>query len=392
MASSILPKESKQDNSILGDSSDALQALMKSALEGFMSHELDAIIGAARYQREEQRKDIRNGYRSRRFDTRMGSIDLAIPRARDTTYMPTFLEHRERSEKALVALIQEAYISGVSTRKIEKLVETLGVSSLSKSQVSEYCKEIEELITAFRHRPLTQNYPYVFFDALYEKVRVDGLVQSQAVVVAYGIAEDGKREPIGLDVVDTESYTSWSGFFRELLERGLKGVRLVISDAHAGLTKAIGEIFLGTVWQRCKVHFMRNVLAPVPKSKKDAFAADLKQIYHQNTLEDAQAVVEKIAEKYGATCSRAVDILLDGIDDTLRYLAFPDVHWSKISSTNPIERLNREIRRRTKVVGVFPSVASALRLIGAVLLEQTEDWATQGYMCADSMKQLPLPK
>lgn len=385
-----LPQEAQPDNSILGNQTQALQDLFRGALQGLMERDIEGIIGAAHYERAGERRDIRNGYRPRRFDSRMGSLPLQIPRARETIYMPAFLEHRERTEKALIALIQDAYIAGVSTRKIEKLVADLGVTSLSKSQVSEYCKEIETLVTAFRRRPLTESYPYVFFDAVYEKVRVDGLVQSQAAVVAYGVTSEGKREPIGLEIFDTESFESWSTFFRGLIERGLKGVRLVISDAHAGLVKAIGTMFLGATWQRCKVHFMRNVLAPVTKKYKDAFSSDLKEIYYQSSLEKAMAIVDQMIEKYGKTCSQAIEILLAGVEDTLRYVSFPSEHKSKISSTNPIERLNKEIRRRTKVVGVFPSIASALRLIGAVLLEQTEEWATQGYINADSMKLIPV--
>ena len=391
MTTAILPGPLHPDklNEVLGDTSDALQAIFKEALERVMQHELDAALGAGRYQRDERRQGTRNGYRSRVFDTRMGSVNLDIPRAREINYMPSFLEHHERSEQALIALVQEAYVSGVSTRKIRKLAQALGINSLSKSQVSEFCRELDALITAFRERPLTGEYPYVFFDALYEKIRVTGLVQSQAVVIAYGVRSDGKREPIGLGIVDTESYESWSTFMRSLLERGLGGVRLVMSDAHKGLVKAIETVFLGAGWQRCKVHFMRNVLDCVGKHFKGAFSADLKQVYNQQTLADAQAAVEKIVEKYGKTCTKAVETLLDGVDDTLQYLAFPEVHWSKISSTNPLERLNREIRRRTKSVGVFPTMNSALRLIGAVLLDQTEEWATQGYMSAESMRAIP---
>jgi putative transposase len=386
----ILPQEATSDNSILGDPTDALRELFQAMLQGVMERDVDATLGAARYQRHEDRQDTRNGYRPRRFDTRMGTLDLAIPRMRETTYMPPFLERRERSEKAIISLVQEAYINGISTRKMEKLVAELGITSLSKAQVSEYTQEIDELVTAFRHRPLEGRYPYIMFDAIYEKIRVDRVVQSQAAVVAYGITDDGKRELIGLEIFNTESFESWSTFFRGLLERGLQGVRLVISDAHAGLVKAIQTVFLGASWQRCKVHFMRNMLAPVPKNRKDEFAADMKRMFHQDQRAAADAIVDQMVEKYGTSCSRAISILIDGIDDALRYLDFPSEHWCKISSTNPIERMNREIRRRTRSIGVFPNIASALRLIGAVLLEQTEDWEMHhGYINPDSMKLIP---
>jgi putative transposase len=227
-------------------------------------------------------------------------------------------------------------------------------------------------------------------DAVYEKVRVDRLVQSQAVVAAYGVRDDGNRELIGVEIFNTESYESWSTFFRGLLERGLTGVRLVMSDAHAGLVKAIDTVFVGASWQRCKVHFMRNVNARVPHKHKKAFAEDLKLIWQQKTRKDANAHAEKLMEKYGTSCSQAINVLMDGLEDALTYLDFPEEHWSKISSTNPIERLNREIRRRTRSVGVFPNIASALRLIGSILLEQTEEWGTgHCYMSPESMQLIP---
>ena len=290
-----------------------------------------------------------------------------------------------------MTLVYEAYVGGLSTRKMQKLVEAMGIHSLSKSQVSEWNKQLDELVSAFRERKLTVAYPYLMVDAVYEKIRFEGRFQSHAVVIAYGICEQGKRDLIGVEIVDTESCASWSGFFHALAERGLRGVKLVISDAHAGLKKAIEEKMLGAVWQRCKVHFLRNVLAAVPKHAKEAVATDLKPLFHQGTRKAALAMVETIIEKYGTKYPRAMQTLLDGIDDALNYLDFPQEHAAKISSTNPIERINREIRRRTRVVGVFPNAASAMRLIGMVLLEQTEEWETQrGYMSAESMQQIGL--
>jgi putative transposase len=390
----IVPQDLALDNadaSMLGDSTDALRSVLSGALNLLMQQEVAGRINAGAYERSDGRKDYRNGTRPRRLDTRMGTLDLEIPRTRDGSYMPSFLTHYERCEAALVSLVQEAYISGVSTRKIQKLADAMGIRSLSKSQVSELNKKLDELVTEFRERPLTGNYPYLMVDAVYEKIRFEGRSQSHAVVVAYGITDQGMRELIGLEIVDTESCESWSWFFRKLLERGLKGLKLVISDAHAGLKKAIEEILLGASWQRCKVHFMRNILAAVPKAQKEAVGADLKPLFHQSSRAAVTAIVDQLITKYGERYSRAMQILLDGIDDAIAYLDFPSEHAAKISSTNPIERVNREIRRRTRVVGVFPSVASAMRLIGMVLLDQTSDWEAQrGYMSTESMKQIEL--
>jgi putative transposase len=354
-----------------------------------MELEFEQHVGAGRYERNGERLDHRNGTRRRRFDTRMGSLDLEIPRLRDGAYFPSFLEHRTRSERALVALVQEAVIGGVSTRKIAKLVAELGITSLSKSQVSEFCADLDEQARAFRERPLTGNYPYLFLDAVFEKMRIDRTVVSQACVIAYGVREDGVRELIGLDVVDTESEASWTTFLRGLCDRGLTGVKLAITDAHGGLIKAVGTVLVGAGWQRCKVHFTRNVAAHAPEAYKKKLAGDLQGIFSQPTAEAALVAFEALRAQYVKTCGKAMQILEDGLGDTLTFMAFPREHWSRISSTNPIERINREIRRRTRVIGIFPSIASALRLIGMILLEQTEDWhASKRYMSEDSMAQL----
>lgn len=376
---------------MLGDPSDALRDLLAGALNAVMHQEVAARLNAGSYERHDDREGYRNGTRPRDFDTRMGTLELEVPRIRGASYMPSFLTHRERAEAAPVSLVNEAYVSGVSTRKIQKLVAALGVTSLSKSQVSELNKRLDDLVNVFRERPLTAVYSYLMVDAVYEKIRFEGRSQSHAVVIAYGITDQGMRELIGIEIVDTESYDSWPFFFRKLLERGLTGIKLVISDAHAGLKKAIAEVFLGAGWQRCKVHFMRNVLAAVTKTHKETVAADIKPLFHQNTKEAVMALVDDLIKKYGDRHSRAMQILLDGIEDALAYIDFPSEHAAKISSTNPIERINREVRRRTRVVGVFPSVASAMRLIGMVLLEMTEDWESQrGYISLESMKQIEL--
>jgi transposase-like protein len=354
-----------------------------------MEAELAQRAGAGHYERSADRVDYRNGTRPRRFDTRMGSIDLAIPRLREATYFPSFLEHATRSERAVATLVQEAVISGVSTRKIQKLAAALGISSLSKSQASVMCQELDEQARAFRERPLTGRYPYVFLDAVYEKIRIYRTVQSQACVIAYGVRENGERELIGLDVVNTESEESWATFLRHLVDRGLLGVQLVITDAHGGLVKAVESVLIGATWQRCKVHFTRNVAAHAPEAYKKKLAGAMQGIFHQPNQDAALAAFETLRVEYGASCAKALKILEDGLGDVLAFMAFPREHWSRISSTNPIERINKEIRRRTRVIGIFPNVDSALRLIGMILLEQTEDWAAdKRYMSEESMLQL----
>jgi putative transposase len=391
MTKAILPRTTSLDNDFLGDPSDALKHLFRQALRGAMDMEFDQQVGASRYERGEERLDQRNGTRSRRFDTRMGTIELEVPRLRNGSYFPSFMEQNTRSERAIIGLVQEAILSGVSTRKIHKLAAELGITSISKSVASEYFKELDEEACAFRERLLTGKYPYLFLDAVYEKVRIGRAVVSQACVIAYGVREDGTRELLGLDVVDTESEESWTTFLRGLRERGLAGVKLVTTDAHRGLINAVATVFIGAAWQRCKVHFSRNVVDHAPKAYKEKLAPAVHGIFNQPNQEAALAAFETLKEQFGATCAKAMQILEDGLGDALTFMAFPSAHWSRISSTNQIERINREIRRRTKVIGVFPNVASALRLIGMILLEQTEDWhADKRYMSEESMAQLYL--
>jgi len=391
MVQQILSQDDLLDHDILGTPTDALQQVLRQALHGLMEFDIAQRTGAERYERSEARRDQRNGTRPpRRFDTRMGSIDLEIPRLRHSNYMPSFLEAHSRGERALMVLVQEAVIGGVSNRKIEKLARALGITSLSKSQVSEFMKELDEEARAFRERPLTAHrYPYLLFDAIYQKVRIYRTVQSQAVVIAYGIREDGVRELIGVDIVDTESYESWLTFMRGLRERGLSGVKLAITDAHGGLVKAVAEVFPGAAWQRCKVHFVRNVVDHAPPALKKKLSAAVHEIFTKETKEEAELASLALIDQYGKLCGKAMHILEEGLEDALAFLAFPKAHWRKISSTNSIERINEEIRRRTRVVGVFPNIASALRLISMLLLEQTEGWQTdKRFMNAESMLSL----
>jgi len=356
---------------------DDLRAMLEVLLTRVMEAEVTSRVAAERHERSDERTGYRNGTRDRRFDTRLGTIDLKVPKLRSGGYVPAFLDERSRSERALVSVVQQAVNGGVATRRVEKVFAALGIAGISKSAVSEMCQELDEMAAAFRKRPLTKAYPYLMLDALYEKVRIGKHVVSQAVVVAYGIGVDGIREVIGNDVVASESLESWGTFLQGLKERGLQGVRLVVSDAHAGLKAAIAAELTGASWQRCKVHFMRNVLAHVPAAQKEAFAADLKSIFAQPTRELAEERLRAVVSQYGRTCARAINILEDGASDAFSYYGFPPAHWRKIATTNPVEHLNRDIRRRTRVVGIFPNIESALRIITIRLIEETEDWSTE---------------
>jgi putative transposase len=349
---------------------DTLKELLQLILEHATQAQFDEQIGAAPFERSAQRRGWRNGSRERRFDTRLGSLELTIPRPRVGGFTPSFLEHRKRSERALVSTVLEAVVNGVSNRKIERLLGELGVRSMSKSQVSVLCKELDEKAGAFRERPLTAAYLYLMLDALYEKVRVDGKVISQAVVMAYAVNEHGFREVIGVDVVETESRESWTQFLRSLVARGLHAVTLVVSDAHQGLKGAIASVITGAAWQRCRVHLFRNVLAHVNQSRKAEIAAALRGCFEQPDFAAAKATAATVIARYRKACSKTMEIFGTGIEDALSFMAFPVENHRKLRSTNPIEHPNREIRRRTRSVGIFSNHASALRLITMILIEQ----------------------
>jgi len=369
-------------------SDDVLQELMGTIAQAAIDAQFAEFIGAEPYERSVERHDRRNGIRERTVDTRMGSIDIRIPRARETNFVPPLLEHRKRSERALVAAVQEMFISGVSTRKIEKVLRELGVAQMSKSQVSVLCAELDVQVAAFRERRLEARYPYVMLDALYVSIREDGRVAKQAVVIAYGVNESGTREVIGIDVVQTESRESWLAFLRSLVARGLHGVLLAVSDAHQGLRAAIAAVFGSTaLWQRCRVHFLRNVMAHVAQHRKLEIAEAFRSILSQSTADEARARAVRVIEQFAKTSPKAMEILATGLDDVLAFYAFPQVHRRKVWSSNPIEHLNGTLRKRTNVVGVFPNRDSAIRLISMVLIEQTEDWITERcYMSEESMQ------
>jgi putative transposase len=360
-------------------SPDLLRAMVKTFAEALMSAEADAICGAPYGQRSDERVNQRNGYRPREWDTRAGTIELAIPKLRQGSYFPDWLlTHRRRAEQALVSVVATSYLLGVSTRRVEKLVEQLGVKQLSKSQVSEMAAHLDAQVEAFRTRPLdAAHYTFVWLDALTVKVREHGRTVNVHALIAVGVNADGQREVLGLDVASDEDGAGWLAFLRSLTARGLTGVRLVISDAHRGLVAAIGATLPGAAWQRCRTHYLRNLLAKVPKSAQPWVATLVRTVFDQPDAEAVHAQYARVVASIDSKFPDAAAHLDDARDDLLAFTAFPREIWRQIWSNNPQERLNKEVRRRTDVVGIFPNRAAIIRLVGAVLAEQTDEW-TEG--------------
>jgi transposase-like protein len=373
---------------------DFLREGVRALAQALMEAEVAQHIGASHYERTPARTGERNGFRERRWDTRVGSISLKIPRVRDGSYFPSLLEPRRRTERALVAVVQEAYVQGVSTRRVEELVQALGLSGISKSQVSLVCQELDAEVAAFRTRPLDEaDYPYIWLDATYVKARAHGRVSGQAVVIAIGLnAQTGAREVLGLDVGPSEDGAFWLGFLRELVARGLAGVQLVVSDAHEGLKGALSAVLHGASWQRCRVHFVRNALALAPKSAQQLVAATIRTVFAQPEPEMARATWRQVAEGFRSRYPRLAALLESAEADVLAYLAFPPEHWRQIWSNNPLERVNREVKRRTDVVGIFPNEAAIVRLVGMILAEQHDEWQVgRRYFSAESLAKLTPP-
>ena len=372
---------------------DVLREGVRVLAQAVMDAEVTALVGAERHERSDDRTAYRNGTRVRTWDTRVGTVELAIPKVRPGSYFPSLLQPRRRAEQALLTVIQEAYVHGVSTRKVDDLVKGLGLDGISKSEVSRICAELDPIVEAFRTRPLTTEYPYVWLDATYHKVRIDGRVVSQATVVAIGVTLDGERHVLGVDVGASEERGFWTAFLRSLVKRGLAGVRLVISDAHEGLKAAIAAVLSGATWQRCRVHFMRNLLATVPQVMREPIAAIVRTVFAQPDYPSAMTQLHKVADGLRARFPQAAALLEDAADDILAHKHFPEEHRRQLHSTNPLERLNKEIKRRSNVVGIFPNVRATLRLVGAILLEQDEEWAVaeRRYFSAESMRRLLTP-
>lgn len=367
---------------------DLLRQMVVDFANALMSADVDGLCGADYGVVSDQRVNRRNGYRRREWDTRAGTVELAIPKLRSGSYFPSWLlEPRRRSERALVQVIADCYLAGVSTRRVDKLVKQLGLDGMSKSQVSELAKSLDEIVDGWRNRPLDAGpYPYVWMDALAMKVREGGRIVNVAVVHAVGVNADGYRETLGIDVITTEDGAGWTAFLRGLVARGLSGVQLVISDAHGGLKDAIASTLPGAGWQRCRTHFMRNLLSRVPKSAHGLVAPLVRSIFEQPDAESAWAQHTRVVEQLVGRFDAAAELLAEAGPEVLAFTAFPKAHHKQLRSNNPLERLNKEIRRRTDVVGIFPNRAAVVRLVGAVLAEQHDEWqVARRYMSADSL-------
>jgi putative transposase len=363
---------------LLEKSSDAdlLREMVGFAAQRLMELEVEGLTGAAHGARDPERINHRNGYRDRDWETRAGTVELRIPKLRRGSYFPAFLEPRRMSEKALAAVIQEAYVQGVSTRSVDELVKAMGMTGISKSQVSRLCEEIDGKVTAFLNRPLEGDWPYLWLDATYVKVRENGRIVSVAVIVAVAVNSDGRREVLGMAVGASEAETFWTEFLRSLARRGLRGVKLVISDAHEGLKATVAKV-LHASWQRCRVHFMRNVLAHAGKSGRRVVSAFIATAFAQEDAAMARTQWRQVADQLRPKVPKLAAMMDEAEADVLAFMSFPRDHRLKIHSTNPLERLNGEIKRRTEVVGIFPNEAAITRLVGAILLEQNDEWAVQ---------------
>jgi putative transposase len=371
-----------------GADSDLLRDMIQYVAQRLMELDTEGLCAAAYAERSPDRTNSRNGYRERLWQTRAGAVDLKIPKLRKGSYFPGFLEPRRAGEKALAAVIQEAYIQGVSTRSVDELVKAMGMSGISKSQVSRLCADIDERVQAFLNRPIEGDWPYLWIDATYMKVREAGRIVSVAVIIAVGVNTDGVREVLGMAVGPSEAEPFWTSFLRSLTRRGLRGVKLVIADSHEGLKAAVAKVLKAT-WQRCKVHFLRNALAHAGKGQRQMVLAMINTVFAQESLDAAIAQWRVVADQLRTKFPKLAAMLDKSEADVLAYMSFPKAHRTQIHSTNPLERLNAEIKRRTDVVGIFPNDAAITRLVGALLLEQSDEWSLQRrYMQLEGLQAL----
>jgi transposase-like protein len=370
---------------LLDEHADVVREAVKAVAAEMMEIEVSELIGAGLGERRpEDRATHRNGYRPRRWDTRAGEVELQIPKIRQGSYFPSFLEPRRRSEQALLAVVQQAYVCGVSTRRVDQLVESLGLR-ISRSEVSRVCAALDEHVDAFRTRPLEGRYPYLFLDAKIEKVRDGGRVVNKALVIAHGVHETGRREILSIDVGEAETEAFWTTFLRGLVKRGLVGVQLAISDAHAGLKAAIAKV-LGCSWQRCTVHFLRDCFGHARKDQHGLLGALIRPIFAADSLDQARDRLSEAVAHLDGRLSRIATMLEDAEAEVLAFYAFPPSHWRKLRSTNPLERFNKEVGRRTDVVGIFPDDRALVRLAGMLCIEQNDEWLVgRGYLSAESI-------
>lgn len=378
-----------------GADTDFLRDMIAYVADRLMSLEIEGLCGAGYAERSEARSNQRNGYRDRLWQTRAGAVELKVPKLRRGSYFPGFLEPRRSAEKALTAVIQEAYVQGISTRSVDDLVKAMGMTGISKSQVSRLCEEIDARVHAFLDRPIEGDWPYLWIDATYVKVRETGRIVSVAVIIAVAVSTDGRREVLGMAVGPSEAEPFWTAFLRQLMRRGLRGVKLVISDAHEGLKAAVAKV-LRASWQRCRVHFMRNALAHVPKGQRTMVAAAIRTAFAQADASAAQDQWRQVADGLRQRFPKLAALMDEAEQDVLACMSFPADHRPKIHSTNPLERLNGEVKRRSDVVGIFPNEAAIIRLVGAILLEQSDEWTVQRrYLSLETLATLgddPTPR